>query len=199
MSETAKADALRDFQRAAERLRHAAESAHAQQTSSIPWGPREVLAHITLWAVQAAEHFAHGLAPLNYGADGQWGPAMADTFNVVFETLAGPGVSPEDARVAGWAAVEQEGFKLPLAVPESDELHARVDDAFNAAAVGLVKKTPFEVVLRKTESAHAELYRRLCERLASEPLPGSPTYRRLLLIIAHHELHSEELERQADL
>ncbi len=197
VAQRTKSVVLRDFQHAADRLRQAAQDANTHETAPSAWGPREVLAHITLWAIQAAEHFAHRLPPLDYGAEGQWGPEAVGTFNTVFETLAGPGMSPDRARQMGWDAVARAGLTLPLAVPEDDELHARADDAFNTAAVELVKDTPFEVVLAKTEQAHSRLYCILDEHPSTTFVRGDPTYERLLLIIAHHNEHTRELERPA--
>src|SRR5215471_4852522 len=109
-----KSDALRDLQSATRRLRQAAQAATTSRAGQAAWGPRDVLAHITLWAVQAAHHFARRLPPLDYGADGGWSPEMADTFDRVFEMLAGPGTRTDRARAEGWEVVARQGITLPL-------------------------------------------------------------------------------------
>jgi hypothetical protein len=194
MTEARKAAALDDLQWVASRLRGAANSADAHRLMPKVWGPREVLAHIALWAVQATQHFACRLPPLNYGIGGHWGTEIAETFDAAFATLAAPGIGTEDASSQGWATLVREGVTLPLLVEETDELHERVDDAFNAAAAQLVKDLPFAVVLSKAEQAHSNLFRLLSDWPVTDYEPGNPNYERLLRIIAHHRLHLNQLE-----
>jgi hypothetical protein len=156
------------------------------------WGPREVLAHITLWAVQATEHLRLHLPPQDYGNDRIWRAAMFGTFNTAFEYLSDQ--SAEAARRSGWEAVARAGVVLPLSTEDTPEEHLRVDDAFNAAAVELVRSRPFQDVLRLTERAHERLLRVLEEAPSEEYANDGQLYLRLLRIIQHHGEHRKELE-----
>jgi hypothetical protein len=190
-----KAYILREFEREASGLRRAAEAVHAAGAPPIgQWGPREVLAHITLWAVQATQHFRLGLPPLDYGDPGRWGPELFGTFDAAFARLVGPDQSREEAREVGWRAVAAAGVSLPLSVPETAELHMKVDEAFNDGAVALVRDQSFDRVLQITEGAHADFRRLLEERPADGYAPDGHLYRRMVLVIQHHVDHRTELE-----
>ncbi len=196
MRESDKTHVLRQFESEASGLREAAEAVDALRAVSTAWGPREVLAHIALWAIQATEHFRLGLPLLDYGDTIGWRPALIGTFNTAFAVLAGSTRSPEAAQQVGWEAVTKSGVTLPLAVADTPEQHLRVDDAFNAAAVELVRDRPFDDILRLTEEAHANLLRLLEQRPADEYVPGAHLYQRMLLVIAHHAEHRAQLEAQ---
>ena len=196
MGESEKTYILRQFESEASGLRRAAVAVDALQAVSSAWGSREVLAHIALWAIQATEHFRLGLPPLDYGDSRGWQPALIGTFNTAFAVLAASTRSPEAGQQVGWEAVTRSGVTLPLAVADTPEQHLRVDEAFNAAAVELVRDRPFDDIMRLTEEAHANLLRLLEQRPADEYMSGTHLYQRMLLVIAHHAEHRAQLEAQ---
>jgi hypothetical protein len=189
-----RAGLLQEFRTEAKRLREAAAALDALHVATGDWGPREVLAHITLWAVQAAEHFRLHLPPLHYGNSRIWDAAMFGTFDTAFERLSDR--AADAARRSGWEVVARSGVALPLATKETPAEHLRVDEAFNAAAVELVRDRPFEDVLQLTEEAHGDLLKILEQAPAQEYGHDRHLYRRLLLIVQHHVEHRAELERQ---
>jgi hypothetical protein len=158
------------------------------------WGPREVLAHVTLWAVQATEHFRLHLPPLDYGNASIWRPDMFGTFNTAFEHLSDQ--TAATARQTGWDVVAGAGVVVPLAAEETPEEHLRVDEAFNRAAVELVRGRTFEDVRRLTEGAHDSLLQFLERAPVEEYGRDHHLYLRLRLIVQHHVEHRTELERQ---
>lgn len=197
MTDTDKAYILREFERQASALRQAAEAVNgAVVAAGTGWGPREVLAHITFWAVQAMEHFRLSLPPLDYGDASIWGQELFGTFTAAFVHLAPPGQSPDDAREVGWRAVADAGVSLPLSVPATPELHMKVDDAFNAGAVVLVRDQSFERVLGLSERAHADFHRLLEELPASDYGKDGYLYRRMVAVIEHHVEHRGQLEAE---
>ncbi len=196
MNDANKTPILREFQSAATGLRRAAQMVATLGVVETGWGPREVLAHIILWAVQATEHFRLHLPPLDYGDARIWGAELFGTFNAAFAYLAGPVQGPELAQQLGWHMVARAGIALPLTVRDTAEQHMRVDDAFNAAAVELVRGRPFHDILQMTEAAHANMLQLLAERPASDYEPGAHLYRRMALVITHHAEHRTQLEAQ---
>jgi hypothetical protein len=192
--EVDKPSLLRGFREEAAGLRKAAAALDVLLPVESGWGPREVLAHIALWAVQAAEHFRLHLPPQDYGNGRIWRTAMFGTFNTAFEYLSDQ--SAEAARRSGWEAVARAGVVLPLTTEDTPDKHLRVDDAFNAAAVELVRGRPFQDVLRLTERAHERLLRVLEEAPSEEYANDGQLYLRLLRIIQHHAGHRRHLERQ---
>jgi hypothetical protein len=101
VTEVHKAYILREFQREASGLRRAAQAVDALRVVEARWGPREVLAHIALWAVQATEHFRLHLPPLDYGDHRIWRSELFGTFNTAFAYLASPEQSEEAAQHLG--------------------------------------------------------------------------------------------------
>jgi hypothetical protein len=196
VSDADRARLLRQFRAEAAGLREAARVVDALLVRGPDWQPREVLAHIALWATQATEHFRLHLPPVDYGDGRTWGPELIGTFSTAFRCLAPPDLSEETVQRSGWGAVARSGVALPLATPDTPETHRRVDDAFNLAAVELVRDRPFPEVLRLTEEAHANLLRFLEQAPAEEYAPDRYLYRRLVLVIAHHAEHRTQLEAQ---
>jgi hypothetical protein len=196
VTDTNKVYILREFQRQASGLRKAAEAVNKAVVAENEWGPREVLAHITFWAVQATEQFRLHLPPLDYGDASLWGPELVGTFSAAFVHLAGPGLSPDDSKEAGWRAVAEAGVSLPLSVPLTPELHTKVDEAFNAGAVALVRGQSFGTVLGLTERAHQSFYRLLAETPVSDYSSDGYLYRRMVLVIEHHDVHRSQLEAE---
>ena len=86
------------------------------------------------------------------------------------------------------------GVVLPLSTEDTPEEHLRVDDAFNAAAVELIRCRPFQDVLRLTERAHERLLQVLEETPAVEYANDGQLYLRLMRIVQHHAEHRRELE-----
>ena len=196
MTDPAKESCLAALEDAFKRLRSSAQAAEANGLPHLAsWGPREVLAHIALWAIQASEHFHRDLPPLNYGTGGHWGPDQARTFDLAFAALGDPALPTDDAIRIGWDAVRAAGVTLPVLGDETPEQHASVDDAFNAAAVELVGGRNFSDVLELTRRSHENLLELLQGRPAHEYAPGQHLYERVCLITAHHDEHSAEFER----
>ena len=192
---TAKESFLTALDSTFNRLRSTAQTAESNSVHyTASWGPREVLAHIALWAIQASENFQRDLPPLSYSR-GHWGSDQARTFDLAFATLGGPTMRRDDAIRIGWDAVQAAGITLPLLGDETPEQHASVDDAFNAAAVDLVRGRTFSDVLELTRRSHENLWGLLQRRPAREYAPGHQLHDRVRLIIAHHNEHSAELER----
>ncbi|MGH7868343.1 MAG: hypothetical protein ACREP9_12145 [Candidatus Dormibacteraceae bacterium] len=188
-----KRNVLAEFESAAARLRAAARATYQRgrvpSQPSSDWSAREVLAHIALWAIQATQHFSQNLPPVDYGNTKQW-PALRETFDHAFEFLIQPDQAiPE----IGWSAVTRAGVTLPLPHPDSPVEHAWVDDAFNAAAIALVEWQSFAAVLDKTEFAHRKLAELLRLKSSADFAPNSYLYRRMKLVIAHHEEHISAL------
>lgn len=197
MTEANKAHIVQGFEHEATELRRAAQAAQAAGAPPLgDWTPREVLAHIAFWAVQATQHFRLRLPPLDYGDAAKWGPELFGTFSAAFAHLAGPGQTADQAAEVGWREVANAGVSLPLPAQMTPESHMRVDEAFNAGAVALVRDQPFERVLHLTERAHADFHLMLVESPPSEYATDGHLYRRMLLVIEHHVDHRRQLEAQ---
>jgi len=102
-------------------------------------------------------------------------------------------VNPDVASQAGWEAVASSGVVLPLPVEDTPDQHMRVDDAFNAAAVALVRNRPFDDVLHLTERTHANLIELLEKCPVDSYGDNSYLYRRMVLVVAHHVEHRVQL------
>lgn len=196
MSEATKERVLQELEQEAAGLRQAAKTVQSLTAAEGNWGPREILAHVVLWAIQAMEHFRLSLPPLDYGDRENWTPELVGTFNAAFEQLAGSTLSPGAAHQKGWRAVVR-SVTLPLPVKDTPREHMRVDDAFNAAAVELVHDRPFNEVLRLTEETHHRFLSLLAQRSASDYADDSDLFQRVRLVITHHDEHRSELEALA--
>ncbi len=146
--------------------------------------------------MQAKEHFRLRLPPLDYGDPSLWGPELVGTFSAAFVHLAGPAQSPDEAKDVGWRAVADADVSFPLSLPMTPELHPRVDEAFNAGAVALVRDQSFDRVLGLTERAHDDFRRLLANTPARDYRDDAYLYRRMVLVIEHHVDHRSQLETE---
>jgi hypothetical protein len=148
--------------------------------------------------VQAVQHFRLRLPPLDYGHAALWGPELRGTFGMAFARLARSDQTPDEAAAIGWREVAGAGVSLPLSVRVTPELHMKVDEAFNAGAVALVRDQSFQGVLHLTERAHAAFLELLVESPPSEYRSDSHLYGRMLLVVRHHAEHRSHLETQLE-